>query len=50
MGQPILAPESKVEEENQQNDYEVYQGPEITRSLNDILKEFETEEGKPMSK
>ncbi len=43
--QLILEPESRVDQENQQNNYEVCQGTEITRSLNDILNKFENEEG-----
>ena len=45
MDQLTLEPESRVDQENQQNNYEVCQGTEITRSLNDILNKFENEEG-----
>jgi hypothetical protein len=49
MDQLTLEPESRVDQENQQNNYEVCQGTEITRSLNDILNKFENEEGKCLS-
>ncbi len=45
MVQLTLEPESRVDQENQQNNYEAYQGTEISLSLNDILNKFENEEG-----